>query len=461
MSGVAMPSLGWLGIFRLGLVQTALGAIVVMTTSTLNRVMVVELALPAMLPGALVAWHYALQFLRPRLGHGSDVGGRRTPWIVGGMAVLAAGGVVAATATAWMSTHLTAGIALAVLGFFLIGIGVGAAGTNLLVLLAKRVDDRRRAPAATIVWVMMIAGFAITAGIAGHLLDPYTPARLVTVTTGVSLIAMAVTLVAVTGMEGRPASGGASPVTASEAAMPKTPFRVAFRQVWEESAARHFTVFIFVSMLAYGAQDLILEPFAGTIFGLTPGESTKLSGVQNGGVLAGMIFIAIAAGVGRGGRVSTLRRWTVAGCIASGIALLGLAVAGFVGEAWPLRASVFFLGLANGAYAIAAIGSMMALVTAGRKSREGVRMGMWGAAQAVAFGSGGFLGTVAVDAARAVLGSPLVAYSVVFAIEGALFLVAAVLAARIVVREVGDASEENQTPDAAEGASLTMQGARA
>lgn len=465
MSGAALPPIGWLGIFRLGLVQTALGAIVVMTTSTLNRVMVVELALPAMLPGALVAWHYALQFLRPRLGHGSDVGGRRTPWIVGGMAVLATGGVVAATATAWMSTHLTAGIALAVLGFFLIGVGVGAAGTNLLVLLAKRVDDRRRAPAATIVWVMMIAGFAITAGTAGHLLDPYTPARLVAVATGVSVIAMVVTLIAVTGMEGRLPSASAAPVAVAEPATPKTPFRVAFRQVWEESAARQFTIFIFVSMLAYGAQDLILEPFAGTIFGLTPGESTKLSGVQNGGVLAGMIFIAIAAGVGRGGRVSTLRRWTVAGCIASGIALLALAVAGFVGQAWPLRTSVFLLGLANGAYAIAAIGSMMALVTAGRKSREGVRMGMWGAAQAVAFGSGGFLGTVAVDAARALFGTPLVAYSLVFAIEGALFLVAAVLAARIVVREVGEASQESETQsetrDGANGASLTMQGARA
>ena len=60
--------LGWFGIVRLGLVQTALGAIVVLTTSTLNRVMVVELALPAMLPGALVALHYAVQVLRPRLG---------------------------------------------------------------------------------------------------------------------------------------------------------------------------------------------------------------------------------------------------------------------------------------------------------------------------------------------------------------------------------------------------------
>ena len=458
MSAV-MPPLGWLGILRLGLVQTALGAIVVMTTSTLNRVMVVELALPAMLPGALVAWHYALQFLRPRLGHGSDVGGRRTPWIVGGMAVLATGGVVAAMATAWMSTELSAGIALAVLGFFLIGVGVGAAGTNLLVLLAKRVDDRRRAPAATIVWVMMIAGFAVTAGVAGHLLDPYSPSRLVAVTSGVSVIAMAVTLLAVWGVEGRAVLP--LPVAETEDPAPKTPFRVALQQVWAESAARRFTIFIFVSMLAYGAQDLILEPFAGAIFGMTPGESTKLSGVQHGGVLAGMIFIAIAAGVGRGGRASILRRWIIAGCVASGLALLGLAVAGFVGDPWPLKASVFFLGLANGAYAIAAIGSMMALVTAGRKSREGVRMGMWGAAQAVAFGSGGFLGTVAVDVARATLGSPLMAYAVVFAIEGLLFFVAAVLAARIPVREVGDTAQDGEATDAEPNASLTLQGARA
>ena len=85
-----VATLGWVGIIRLGLVQTALGAVVVLTTSTLNRVMVVELALPALLPGLLVALHYAVQVTRPRMGHGSDAGGRRTPWILGGMAALRA-----------------------------------------------------------------------------------------------------------------------------------------------------------------------------------------------------------------------------------------------------------------------------------------------------------------------------------------------------------------------------------
>jgi hypothetical protein len=89
---VQAPGLSWFEIFRLGLVQTALGAIVVLTTSTINRVMVVEMAMPAMLPGALVGLHYALQILRPRWGHHSDVKGHRSPWILLGMAVLASGG---------------------------------------------------------------------------------------------------------------------------------------------------------------------------------------------------------------------------------------------------------------------------------------------------------------------------------------------------------------------------------
>ncbi len=146
-----MTQLGWFGIFRLGLVQTALGAIVVLTTSTLNRVMVVEMAMPAMLPGVLVALHYMVQMLRPRMGHGSDVGGRRTPWIIGGMAILAAGGTLAALATALMGDRPVGGIALATVAFLLIGAGVGSAGTSLLVLLAKRVDPSRRAAAATVV----------------------------------------------------------------------------------------------------------------------------------------------------------------------------------------------------------------------------------------------------------------------------------------------------------------------
>lgn len=435
--------LGWLGIVRLGLVQTALGAIVVMTTSTLNRVMVVELALPAVLPGLLVALHYAVQMTRPRWGYGSDVGGRRTPWIVGGMAVLAAGGALAAVATALMETHVLLGVSLAVVAFTLVGLGVGAAGTSLLVLLAKRVEPERRAAAATIVWVMMIAGFIVTAGVAGHNLDPFSSGRLVVVTSVVSVIAFLLAIVAVRGVEGWPAEV----VVRIEAVDPKPTFREALTDVWGEPQARQFSVFVALSMFAYSAQDLILEPFAGAIFGLTPGQSTKLAGVQHSGVLLGMVAVAALATGWRGYRLGTLKSWTVVGCFASAVALAMLAFGGFRAGDWPLHATVLALGVANGAFAVSAIGSMMALAGQGRARREGVRMGLWGAAQAIAFGLGGFAGASAADAVRLATGSALYGYASVFLAEAALFLIAAAIALRIgeIRRPEGRSAEHRLT----------------
>ncbi len=432
-----IPMLGWGSIVRLGLVQACLGAVVVLTTSTLNRIMVVELALPALLPGFLVALHYLVQIVRPRMGHGSDVGGRRTPWIISGIAVLSLGGALAALATVWMATNRAAGITLAVFAFALIGMGVSAAGTSLLVLLAKRVAEERRAAAATIVWMMMIVGFAVTAGIAGHLLDPYSPERLLMVSSGVSVIAIIVTALAMYRVESNSASADIlhQQMTLSSKeympqSAPKARFREALSQVWSEPQARHFTIFVFISMLAYSAQDLILEPFAGAVFGYTPGGSTKLSSVQHGGVLLGMILVAFA-----GGRFGSLRAWTIGGCLASALALSGLVAAGLVGTAWPLKTTVFAMGVANGAFSIAAIGSMMRLAGEGKngreEGREGVRMGLWGAAQAVAFGLGGLVGTGASDLAQWLMSSQALAYSTVFGFEALLFVVSAVLAAAI------------------------------
>ena len=468
-------TLGWIGVLRLGLVQTALGAIVVLTTSTINRVMVVELALPALLPGLLVGLHYAVQVTRPHMGHGSDRGGRRTPWIVGGMAVLACGGALAAFATALAATAPTLGLPLAVVAFVLVGLGVGCSGTSLLVLLAKSVTPRYRGAAATTVWVMMIIGFIVTSIVAGAKLDPFSYERLVEVTAGVSLIAFAVTCLAVHGVERRVLGGAADPLerptgadvaASSDASGPDpassvpatggsprgdTGYRHAIAEVWAEPEARRFSLFVFVSMLAYSAQDLILEPFAGAVFGMTPGQSTQLSGAHSGGVLAGMLLVALctslgsrlgrrrhaSAGASSGARVSpsvlaSLRFWTVAGCAASAVALAALAVGGLLAgsgsTAFPLAAGVFALGLANGAFAVAAIGSMMDLVGRGARRREGVRMGLWGAAQAIAFGLGGVLATSAVDLGSLFAASVATAYALVFALQALLFVLAARLA---------------------------------
>lgn len=148
--------------------------------------------------------------------------------------------------------------------------------------------------------------------------------------------------------------------------------------------------------------------------------------MQHGGVLLGMLAAAFA---GRGRRFGSLRAWQIGGCLLSALMLAGLVAAAFVGPAWPFKATVVALGAANGAFSIAAIASMMRLASEGRHAREGVRMGLWGAAQAVAFGLGGLVGTGASDLARWLIGSPAPAYAAVFGFEALLFVAAAVLAA--------------------------------
>jgi BCD family chlorophyll transporter-like MFS transporter len=142
----------------------------------------------------------------------------------------------------------------------------------------------------------------------------------------------------------------------------------------------------------------------------------------------------IVAGVGGSafaGRLpGELRNWIAVGCVGSALALVGLVFGAAAGIGWPIEANVFALGFANGLFAVAAIGSMMGLAGAGEKTREGVRMGVWGAAQAIAFGLGGLIGALGVDAARAVIGADAQAFQLIFALEGALFIVAAALALR-------------------------------
>lgn len=419
-----MPSKGlsWLSITRLGLVQLCLGGLVVITTSTLNRLMVIELALPAVLPGLLVGLHYAIQITRPNWGYKSDTGGNRTRFIVAGMSVLGLGSFLAALGMVVMDTSFAAGLAISILAYALIGVGVGASGTSLLALLATSTAPHRRAAAATITWLMMIFGIALTATLVGKMIEPYAPAILLQTVAGVAVLAVALTIAAIWGIEAR-VGGAVRPETAP------MPYLQGMREIWSEPRARAFTIFVFVSMVAYFMQELILEPYAGLVFGLTPGQTTQLSGAQNGGVFVGMLLVGIAA---TGLRLGSLRAWIMAGCTGSAGALVVLALAAHAPwGAAALTPAVVGLGLFNGIFAVSAIGAMMALAGEGRSEREGTRMGLWGASQAMAAGAGGLFGAAAADAARAFMHTQS-AFGAVFLFEAGLFLLATVMAARIV-----------------------------
>ena len=398
----------------------AIGAIVVLMTSTLNRLMIVELALPAVLPGLLVALHYGIQITRPNWGFRSDTGGRRTPWVIGGMAILSAGAFMAALAIPVFETHLTAGILISIIAYALIGLGVGASGTSLLALLATLTAPRRRAAAATITWLMMIAGIAITAGVTGAMLDPYSHTLLLKIVSCVVATAFILTVIAIVGIEKQPIE-----IKETETVF----FAEGIKEIWAERGARHFSIFVFLSMTAYFMQELILEPYSGLVFGFTPGASTALSGAQNGGVFLGMISVGLLC---TGLNLGSLRSWVVAGCIGSAFSLTVIAALGLGGTAIQLSIAVVSLGFFNGMFAVGAIGSMMSLAGEGRSDREGTRVGIWGAAQAIAAGFGGLLGASMVDILRLSVKADAAAYGTVFLFEAALFIASSTIALRII-----------------------------
>jgi BCD family chlorophyll transporter-like MFS transporter len=121
----------------------------------------------------------------------------------------------------------------------------------------------------------------------------------------------------------------------------------------------------------------------------------------------------------------------VAGTVGSSLSIGALALIGLLELGTALPAAVYVLGIANGAFAVAALGAMMELSAAGGPGREGLRMGVWGASQAVAFALGGLAAGGAVDFTRHVWHRSNSAYAVVFSAAALLFLLAAHYARRL------------------------------
>ena len=417
-NGIPQKTLGWFSIFRLGLVQACLGAVVVLMTSTLNRLMVVELSMAATVPGFLVGLHYAVQLSRPKWGLISDLENNRTKWINLGMLILGIGANLATLSLVLFQAKPFLAMLLSIFAYTLIGVGVGASGTSLLALMAKHTAERRRPAAAMITWLMMIFGIAMTAGVVGMLLVPYSFELLLKIVAGLTVLTMIISFAATWKIE-----NNLDEIRQTDEE--KAPLLEELKSLWEHSKTRNFTIFVFLSMTAYFMQELILEPYAGIVFQYTPSQTTSLSGMQNGGVFVGMLTVGILATALKFG---TLKSWVQAGCLGSCFMLISIMLLGQLNSSLPLELAVVGLGFFNGMFAVAAIGSMMSLAGSGSKRREGTRMGLWGAAQAIAAGFGGLLGTILVDLLQVANLSPVNAYGMVFSLEASLFALAALLA---------------------------------
>ena len=434
--------MNWFSIFRLGLVQLCIGSSVVIPLSTLNRLMKVELALPATIAGFLIALHYAVQLTRVNWGHLSDKSRNRSQWIVLGMIILGLGGILASASIPLIESHFSYGIMLALFSYSLIGFGVGAAGTPLLALLATYSSKSQKGFAASITFLMMILGLAITGITVGIILDPYSHQKLIKITASLAIITNIISFLSLRNLE-------RSLQNSSNAITPNTinsnvPILEGIKKVWMERDARLFTIFIFISMGAFSMQDPILEPFAGEVFGFTVGESTKLDGFHKIGTLIGIISIVLCLSkfkIGFGSlsivkneRLGSERLWLITGCLFSALSLfiISLLAITFAGSS-ALNSVVFFFGISNGIFTAGVLGTMLHLASRGSgDNKEGTRMGIWGAAQAYATMIAVFFSTVLVDILGLIMTSLPSVYGIVFLTAACFFIASAYLGSLII-----------------------------
>ena len=434
--------MNWFSIFRLGLVQLCIGSSVVIPLSTLNRLMKVELALPATIAGFLIALHYAVQLTRVNWGHLSDKSQNRSQWIVLGMLILGVGGILASASIPLIENRFSYGIILALLSYSLIGFGVGAAGTPLLALLATYSSKSQKGFAASITFLMMILGLAITGITVGTMLDPYSHQKLLKITSSLAIITIIISFLSLRNLE-------RSLQNSSHALTPNTinsdvPIFEGIKKVWMEREARLFTIFIFISMGAFSMQDPILEPFAGEVFGFTVGESTKLDGFHKIGTLIGIISIVLCLSklrIGFGSlsivkneRLGSEKLWLITGCLFSALSLFIISLLALTfTEPNLLNSVVFIFGISNGVFTAGVLGTMLHLASRGSgDNKEGTRMGIWGAAQAYATMIAVFFSTLLVDILGLVMTSLPSVYGIVFLTAASFFIASAYLGSLII-----------------------------
>jgi len=400
-------------ILRLGLRQFAAGLLSVLTLGILNRVMKVEMGLDLTLVSIVISAHYFAAPLAVPLGHRSDTrpyfGYHRTPYILAGAALTALMIALAPFAAFLMEAQRGSLLsALVGLGLFLtMGVGMFMAGTAYLSLIADLTTETERGKVTGIVWAMLMFGILAGVFLGTRLLAEYTPRGLVTLFLTGAVILIALTLIAIWGLE-KPRPEHAETLRTSRQAVS---LKQAVAVLGGSGQVRVFFGFLLSGIFFLFIQQVVLEPFGGDVFGLSVRETTLFNAYQMVGVLAGM-------GLGGAWLVKQigLRPTAGLGALVAAVAFGWLALAAILHQASWLAPAILLMGLGMGAFTVAGIVLMMGMTVGGH---AGLYMGAWTLAEATARGLAGVSGGALFDLAQW-FGAPAAgAYATVFALEGA------------------------------------------
>lgn len=407
-------------LLRLSLFQVSVGMAVVLLTGTLNRVMIVELGIPAWLIALMVALPLVFAPLRALIGYRSDthrsvLGWRRVPYIWFGTLLQFGGLTIMPFALLVLSGDgagaVWVGVVGAALAFLLTGAGMHTAQTAGLALAGDLAPEASRPRVIALLYVVLLLGMVLSALVFALVLADFNQIQLIRVLQAAALASMIFNGIALWKQEARnPAR------TALD--LPRPSFSEAWHKLSNQDGMRRFLVVVGLGSLAFSMQDILLEPYGAEVLGLSVSATTLLTALLAAGALSA--FAYAARFLSRGGDAHRLA--------ASGI-LIGIAAFTLVILAAPMDSGLLFrigtvlIGFGGGLFGVSTLTAAMNMAG---DSENGIVLGAWGAVQATAVGSGVAIGGALRDVADGIatqgllgpaLTGPAVGYGVVYHLE--------------------------------------------
>lgn len=405
-------------LLRLSLFQVSVGMALVLLVGTLNRVMIVELGVPATLVSLMVAIPLVFAPLRAVIGfksdnHRSELGWRRVPYMwmgamvqFGGLAIMPFALLVLAGAGQSGSVPPWVGQAAGALAFLLVGAGLHTTQTVGLALANDLAAETSRPKVVGLMYVMLLLGMMFSAVLFGYLLQDFSPGKLIQVIQGCAVATLVLNVVALWKQEGR-----------SRERRGKPEVEPSFKEAWQtltlDPRAKRSLAVIGVGTMAFTMEDVLLEPFGGDVLHMSVSATTWLTATLS---LGGLIGFAWASRVlSRGVDAYRMAMWGV--WVGLPAFLLVMASASWQSDT-VLSMGVFLIGLGGGLFSH---GTLTATMHLAPKEQSGLALGAWGAVQASAAGLAVALGGVLRDVLE--VGQGLgVGYLTVYGVEVILLL---------------------------------------
>ena len=376
----ASPELPLARLLRLSLFQVSVGIAMVLLIGTLNRVLIVELAVPAWSVSLMVGLPLVFAPFRAFIGfrsdnHRSALGWRRVPYIWMGTLLQFGGLAIMPFALLILSgdTHgpLWIGQVASALAFLLTGAGLQVTQTAGLALATDLAPEEVRPRVIALMYVMLLAGMVGAGVVCGRLLANFSELRLIQVVQGAAMATMALNLAALWKQEPRDARRSAKD-------QPTAKFRDSWHEFMRHRRALRFLVTVGLGTAAFNMQDIVLEPYGGEILHLPVGATTALTAMLAGGMLAAFCIAARFLIHG-----ADPYRIAAYGAVVGLFAFAGVIFAAPMASPQLFRLSVLLIGLGGGFFLV---GTLAAAMARERNGESGLALGAWGAVQAMSAG---------------------------------------------------------------------------